>query len=159
MKVLIVYGTKSGTTEKCVNELKKELNQEVELINLKKNNKINLNDYSFVVIGTPIYAGMIDSKVVKFCKNNEEILKNMDIAFYTCGLGDDNESLEALRKKISVFLLDKAKIISNFHGELHPENQGFFLRGITKVMLKTAKEKYVINYSKIKDFASKIKNS
>lgn len=159
MKILIVYATKSGTTEDCAKEIKKELNQDVDLINLNSKYVNNINNYDVIIIGTPIYAGNINSKVKSFCTRNIEKLKSKNLYFYTCGLSTDEEAFKYLSNSISKELIDKSKKISHFGGELRPEKLGIFLGFIASKMLESSKEKYKVNASKITSFVNTVLNS
>ncbi|SHI45293.1 Flavodoxin domain-containing protein [Desulfosporosinus lacus DSM 15449] len=63
MRTLIIFSSSHGTTEKAAQLLKKQLNGEVELINLKKLSNPPLSDYDSVILGSSIYAGSVKSKV------------------------------------------------------------------------------------------------
>jgi menaquinone-dependent protoporphyrinogen IX oxidase len=62
MKKLIVYETKTGTTENCAMKIKADMDfQDVEVINLKAGNKPDLSNYDTIIVGTPI----IESSSIK----------------------------------------------------------------------------------------------
>lgn len=75
MRALIVYATKYGCTEKCVDILKSYLDIEVDVFNAKSN-KIRLEKYDVVIIGGSVYMGKIQKEVTHFCKRNiKKLLK------------------------------------------------------------------------------------
>jgi menaquinone-dependent protoporphyrinogen oxidase len=135
MKILIAYGTKSGTTEDCAKEIKEKLGKNVDVINLKKVKNIDINNYDWLILGTPIYAGMIDKNVKKFILNNEANLESKLLGLYTCGLGDAKESYDAVAKVTSI--ISASKVYKHLGGEMHPERQKGLLKLIAKQMAKS----------------------
>lgn len=156
MKYAIIFNTKSGITEDCANEIKKGLKGEGDIINLSKKNKVNLDNYSLIVIGTPIYAGQINRKIKKLCIKNEEILRNKEIAFYTCGLSKDEDAYNYLIKSIPINLKEKAIIISHFGGELRPNKLRFPFNIIAKKIMQNSNETYKINKDNIDKYINGI---
>ena len=84
MKTLIVYATKHGCTEKCANELKNNLTGEIELHNLKKSVKTDLNDFWTIIIGGSIHVGQVQKNVKQFCLNNLDLLIEKKIGLFLC---------------------------------------------------------------------------
>ena len=64
MKTLIIYASKTGTTEKCAKEINRQL-KDSKIVNILNQNE-DINKYDLIVIGTPIRMGMIDKKIKKF---------------------------------------------------------------------------------------------
>lgn len=58
MKILLIYKSKTGFTEKYANWIKEELNCDIEKIS--NIHKIDLNSYDLVIFGSRIHAGRID---------------------------------------------------------------------------------------------------
>ncbi len=71
MQTLIVYASKTGTTEKCARILGQNL-KDTTIINLTATQNEDINKYDLIIIGSPIRMGMIHKKVKEF------ISKNMD---------------------------------------------------------------------------------
>lgn len=61
MKTLIVYASKTGTTERCAGILGPNL-KDVTIINLTVAQNEDINKYDLIIIGTPIRMGMIHKK-------------------------------------------------------------------------------------------------
>lgn len=59
MSTLIAYSTKYGCAEKCAKMISDELKDRVDLINLRKENDVDLQKYDKVIIGGSIYIGKI----------------------------------------------------------------------------------------------------
>ena len=80
MSVLIVYGTKTGTSEKCAEYIADHLDTPVTLVNARDGIKIALEPYSTVIIGGSVRMGHITAAVSKFIEEEEETLLTKNIA-------------------------------------------------------------------------------
>ncbi|MGL5086612.1 MAG: flavodoxin domain-containing protein, partial [Clostridium sp.] len=79
MKSLILFGSKYGTTEASANKLKGYLQGEIDVINIKNKQDISLNNYERVIMGTSVYAGMINKDIKSFIESNKAELINKKI--------------------------------------------------------------------------------
>lgn len=61
MNTLIIYASKTGTTEKCANQINRQLKNS-KMVNILEQNE-DINRYNLIIIGTPIRMGMIDKKI------------------------------------------------------------------------------------------------
>lgn len=86
MKTLIVYASKHGTTEKVALQIQQSLNNDVQLLNLKQSQHVDLALFDRVVIGGSIHAGTIQSVVKKFCTKNLVELLQKRVALFMCGM-------------------------------------------------------------------------
>ena len=82
MKTLIIYASKTGTTEKCAKEINRQL-KDSKIVNILNQNE-DINEYDLIIIGTPIRMGMIDKKIRKFLISNIEKLKSKKVAYFIC---------------------------------------------------------------------------
>ena len=117
MNTLIAYGTKHGCTEKCATELSKELDGNVEIINLKNNNKIDLNKYDSVIIGGSVYIGKIQKEVTEFINSNLNELLKKQIGLFICGMQEEGETLDNEITDNLSGPVSQCKIGSIFRGE------------------------------------------
>ena len=133
MNTLIIYASKTGTTEKCANQINRQLKNS-KMVNILNQNE-DINRYDLVVIGTPIRMGMIDKKIKKFLITNIETLKPKKVAYFICcGF---NENLKSYyERNIPKDLLDKAIIYDTFGGEMDLQKQKGFDKFITKMVSK-----------------------
>lgn len=60
MKTLIIYASKTGTTEKCAQEINRQIKMS-KMVNILNQNE-NISGYDLIIVGTPIRMGMIDKK-------------------------------------------------------------------------------------------------
>lgn len=134
MKKLIIYASKTGTTEKCAKNISMLL-KDVTTINIYNQNE-NINKYDLVIIGSPIRMGMIDKKIKKFLLNNMECLKSKKIAYFIC-CGFNENWKKYYEQNIPKDLLDRAIIYDTFGGELDIKKQKGFDKFITKIVSKS----------------------
>ena len=158
MNTLIAYGTKYGCAEKCAKELSKEFDGNVEIVNLKGNNKIDLNKYDRVIIGGSVYIGKIQKEVTDFINLNLNELLKKQIGLFICGMQEG----EALDKEIAdnfhADLLSKAKSVKHFGGEFTFKKMNFMEKTIVKKIAKVSSDKSDIKHENIKKLAMDMYN-
>ena len=126
MKTLIVYASKTGSTEKCAGIIGQNL-KDATIINLSARQNEDVNKYDKIIIGTPIRMGMIHKKVKEFINKNVEILKNKKVA---------ENYKQYFEQNISKELLEKAITYDTFGGEMILEKQKGFDKFIVKMVSK-----------------------
>lgn len=141
MKTLIVFSTKYGTTKKCAELVKNGLKHEVNLVNLKNDNSINLKEYDTVVIGGSVYVGKIQKEIVKFVDDNKKDLQTKKIGLFVCCKFDGKKPLEQIQNSLPEWIVKKAFAKEYLGHELRLENMSFFDKLITKSVVKV-KESY-----------------
>ena len=134
MKTLIVYASKTGTTERCAEILGQNL-KEATIINLTAIQNEDINKYDKIIIGSTIRMGMIHKKVKEFINKNTEILKNKKVAYFIC-CGFAENYKQYFEQNISKELLEKAITYDTFGGELVLEKQKGFDKFIVKMVSK-----------------------
>lgn len=133
MKKLIIYASKTGTTEKCAKYISTLL-KDITIINIYNQNE-DINKYDLVIIGSPIRIGMIDKKIKKFLLDNMECLKSKKTAYFIC-CGFNENWKRYYEQNIPKDLLDRAIIYDNFGGEMDIKKQKGFDKFITKIVSK-----------------------
>ena len=116
MKTLIIYASKTGTTESCAKKLALQL-RNAELFDLQS--------------GDPD----ISEAAKKYIKKNLELLKSKKLAFYVCS-ADTERSGEYFKANIPAELLTKAICSDSFGGEMDISKQ----KGLSKLIVKKALE-------------------
>lgn len=120
MSTLIVYASKTGTTEKCARKLAAGL-ADVHLCDLAKE-KPHLADYDEYIVGGPIRNGKLHEDVAQFVTDNETAIMSRPYGlFITCGLIDIAE--KELADNFSEELRNGAKHIDAFGGEINMSKQ------------------------------------
>ena len=122
MKTLIVYASKTGTTEKCAGIIGQNL-KDATIINLSARQNEDINKYDKIIIGTPIRI------------KNVEILKSKKVAYFIC-CGFAENYKQYFEQNIPKELLEKAIIYDTFGGEMILEKQKGFDKFIVKMVSK-----------------------
>lgn len=151
MKILIVYSTKHGCTEKCANKLKNRLTGEIELLNLKNSIKMDLNNYETIIIGGSIHAGQIQKKVKQFCRNNLNLMKEKKIGLFICCMEEGEKATNEFKEAFPEELIKHASATGIFGGEFNFEKMNFIERSIVKKIAnvdKTVSKIYEENITK-----------
>ncbi len=133
MKTLIIYASKTGTTEKCAQEINRQIKKS-KMVNILNQNE-NISGYDLIIVGTPIRMGMIDKKIRKFLIRNIEILKSKRVAYFICcGFKENWKSY--YEQNIPKDLLDIAIIYDTFGGEIDRQKQKGFDKFIINMVCK-----------------------
>jgi menaquinone-dependent protoporphyrinogen IX oxidase len=84
-KTLVAYETKLGASKeaaaKIADILRSKYGLEVDLVDLKEEKELNLDQYRNVVVGAGIRGGRVYGKALKFLKND---FSGKQFAFFTC---------------------------------------------------------------------------
>lgn len=137
MKALIIYASKTGTTEKCAKKIKTQL-KDTTIMNIYTQNE-DMNKYDLIVIGSPIRIGMIDKKIKNFLTKNKENLKSKKTAYFIC-CGFNENWKTYYEQNIPKDLLDSAITYDTFGGEMDLQKQKGFDKLITKMVSKNIDE-------------------
>ena len=116
-KVLIIYYSVYGTTKKYAEWIAQELNGET--CDIKNVNPHSLGNYNIIVLGSGLYAGVIQG--INIIVKNYNVLKDKKLILYTCGLADykKTENINNVKKRI------EKKIPENIRNSI----KIFYLRG------------------------------
>jgi len=133
LKTLIIYASKTGTTEKCAKQINTQL-EDSKMVNILNQDE-DINRYDLIIIGTPIRMGMIDKKIKKLLISNIETLKSKKVAYFIC-CGFNENWKNYYEQNIPKDLLDSAIIYDTFGGEMNIQKQKGFDKFITKMVSK-----------------------
>ncbi len=134
MKIGIIYATVGGTTRECAIILRDELkNHDVILYDISRETP-EIDKLDLAVIGFPIRMGKAIKSMRVFLKNNAEMLKRIDTAYYICcGFVDCFE--DYAEKCIPEELRGLAKDISCLGGSLDSSR----FKGFDKIVVKAVR--------------------
>lgn len=137
MSVLIIYGTKTGTSEKCAKYLADKLECAVTLVNARDGIKIDLAPYDTVIIGASVRMGHIASSVSKFMEDEEEALLKKRIALFMCCGFTDKENIDRqIELNFPPALRNHAVAIKCFGGELHTDSSNKLEKFVAKMAFR-----------------------
>lgn len=153
MNTLIVYASKYGCTEKCVELLSKELTGKVDIINLKKVSGIDISKYEKIIIGGSIYIGKIQKEVTEFCSKNLDKLKEKRIGIFICGMQEGEAVNTEINQNFNTELIKIADAKEHFGGEFILDKMNFMEKIIVKKVSKVTSNKSNILENNIHIFA------
>jgi menaquinone-dependent protoporphyrinogen oxidase len=157
MKILIAYATRFGTTEKCAGilaELLREKNYEVEIADLKKDKRVEPENYDLIIIGGSFLIARMNAYVTQFIKRNLNTLLSKKTAVFMCG-SDENWENE-IKKGFPEELLNKAIAKDYFGYEYNLSKMNSLFRNMLQKATNTTEPISKINTENIKEFAEKV---
>ena len=132
MNTLIVYASKSGTTEEAARVAEERLRGPCRLLDLrdKKAEIPVLGQYDAVIVGSPLYMGRPMKEVARFCREHEtELTRGKPVlALFTCGMGDAAEGESCFRRCLPEAVTRAALIYRHLGGEVHEDRLNAFGR-------------------------------
>lgn len=143
MKTLILYASKHGATKKCAMHIQ-DNHKNTDLYNIDTLDQVNLTSYDKILIGSPVYAGLLNKKIKKWLVEHEANWTQKDTKLFICGMNDKstdeviNNNLTASQQKhLSIHFVGGAY---NF------KDMNFFERFIVKKIAKTTTSIENIDY-------------
>ncbi|MDR0573406.1 MAG: flavodoxin [Tannerella sp.] len=141
MKTAIIYTSKHGTTAKVAQMLATRLtDNQVSIIDLKKEQHPDIYSFDGIILGAPIYASASSKTMQRFCKENIETLKQKRPALFVCGMEPDSAKQQQELANAYPDELYQSAVSKQFvGGEFLFEKMNFFERAIIKRIAKTDK--------------------
>ncbi len=151
-KVLIVYGSRYGSTEEISIKFKKKLEDSgfiVDLINLKSKKKEmpQVNNYSGVLIGSGILINRWTKKAKQFLKKNVKLINDNNILvgiYLSSGLAANPERRPEAVEKLLIKVFEKEglvlgdNVIYDAFGGVNDLSENTNLSGLHRKMLTMA---------------------
>ncbi|HOO33586.1 MAG TPA: flavodoxin domain-containing protein [Thermotogota bacterium] len=163
MKYAILYATKAGGTENSARILKEKLifehqieDKDIEILNLSENTLPNLESYDKIVVGTGIYMGKPNKKVISFLEKNRNSLMNKRLSLYICALSESEDEQKRFLEGFPEDILKHAEPIAFFGGAVIYKKLNCLTAFMMKRITKSKKDVHKLKYEVIKGFADKI---
>lgn len=156
MKTLIAYSSKYGCTKTCARLLASSLDAEVDMLNLKNEEKVDLTAYNAVIIGSPVYARKILSEVKKFTENYQDKLVHKQLGLFICAMQEKHMVMKELEENFPKPLLEVAVAKGCFGGEYHFDKMNIVEKMIIKKVAKVEEDLSQIQTKEILQFAEKM---
>lgn len=156
MNTVIVYQTKYGCTKMCSEDLKDKLEGRVDLFTVDEIKNSDMSIYDQVIIGSPVYMGMLDKNILEFCKENLTLLQSKKIGLFTCAMRDDEEAMNQIQQLYPKELTSMAVAKANFGGRYVFKSMNFFEKMIIRLLAKSSKDQSTVSYEAIEKFAKKM---
>jgi menaquinone-dependent protoporphyrinogen oxidase len=160
MKIIILYMSSHGCSEKVANTINERLDDhEVTLHNLKNKMLPHLNGYDVVIIGGSIHAGSIQSKIRSYCVKNEGLLLQKKLGLYLCCMEKGDVARKQFDEAYPANLRKAAIARGLMGGEFNFDKMNFFEKAIVKKVAKIDESISEIKFDIIDDFIHKLKES
>jgi len=89
-KILIVYWTKYGATREIAEKLKERLGEDCQLKEVKEVKNEEMENYDWVLIGSPLYMFRLAKQVSKFMREKRDrLMENRIGIFLSCTMTPD----------------------------------------------------------------------
>jgi menaquinone-dependent protoporphyrinogen oxidase len=155
MSTLIAYMTRHGCAEKAAELLEGKMNDDVAIINLKKDSKPDLSKFDTIIIGGSIHAGQIQNRIKKFCQKNLNTLLKKRLGLFLCCMEEGETAQKQFEDAYSEELRNHAAAKGLFGGEFDLNRMNFFERAIVKKAANISENVSKLNEAAIYQFASK----
>lgn len=137
MKLLILYGTKSGASKECAELLEKELDN-ATIIDIDQEKPV-IEDFTHIIVGAGVRNDKMYKPIRDFLKKNQAALLTKPIACYLCN-SKPKTTNDVIVASIPEEIREQALEIVSFGGykpswvPVSPENK---LKGIEQEKIKT----------------------
>ena len=155
MRTLIVYATKHGFTQNCVEALVRVLDEKADVFDLGSN-RPDPSEYDTVIIGGSVYMGKIRKPVARFCAKNLNTLKEKKLGLFICGLAEGADIQKEIEASFPEELLAVAVAKESFGGGWDYDKLGFMERSVMKKVTGTEKNQTRVDKANIKRFAQQM---
>lgn len=132
MKNLIVYFSKYGAAEKCVEIMKSAISGETTAVNLRDGKAPELDGFDRIIIGSNIHAGRINKKVRTLSFNSADVIQEKKFALFLCCLTPEAKAQDLFDKNFPPVLVEKARARAVLGGALVFEKMNSVERFILK---------------------------
>ena len=158
-RILIVYQSRYGTTEKTSNYLASKLeNADITVVQQGKDKLSDIESFDIIIIGGSIRAGMIQKGIKKFINKYRDILLSKDLGLYLCCMEEGDKALKEFNDSYPEDLRNHAKASGLFGGEFNFDRMGFLEKKIIRKAVGVEDSVSKINYDAIDAFAVKMQS-
>jgi menaquinone-dependent protoporphyrinogen oxidase len=155
MKTLILYATKYGSTEKIAKLLAEKI-PNCTIQNVKKDNKINWDEWDSIILGGSIYVGKMQKKITLFCQENEAKILAKKVGLFTCAMNIEAHSQKEWEQFFSKKLVDNCNVMMCLGGEFQFDKMNFVEKAIVKKVAKISQSTSKIDLNAIEEFSKKM---
>lgn len=175
-RILIVYESKYGQTEKIANFILDRLQSKghsVDIVNLAKNKFAEPDSYDGVIVGSGIYGSHYPKNILKWAKRNSSGLNKKTSAFFSVCLAVVEKQNEKVQKNLSR-IEDKffqktlwySKMHTIFAGALAYSRYGWVVKQMMRLISRagggetdTSRDYEYTNWSDVTRFADEFANA
>jgi menaquinone-dependent protoporphyrinogen oxidase len=159
MSTLIAYVSQHGAAEKAARQLEGKLQDDVTVVNLKKDTRPDPAGFDTVIIGGSIHAGKIQKAVKKFCQKNLDILTQKRLGLYLCCMEEGETAQKQFDEAYPAELRKQAAACGLFGGEFNFDRMNFLEKKIIQKVAGVSESVCKIKEEQIDQFARVINGS
>ena len=152
MKTAIIFASKYGATEKCAKILSEKIPNSTT-IDIRVDKMPDIAGYDVVIVGTAIYVGKPNKKILKFLEINDNLLKSKKLGLFMVCMEKGNAIEKQFQLTYSKELREKAIAKGYFGGSFNFEKMNFFERLVIRLTVKIKKSVDRLDYAAIDTFA------
>jgi menaquinone-dependent protoporphyrinogen oxidase len=153
MRCLLVYASSHGTTEKAARLLSDYLQQDVDLVDLKRASPPDVRAYGAVIIGGSIHAGTMHKKVLGFINRNKLLLMERHLGLFLCCIYEGDKAMTQYENAYPEPLRDQSLCSGLFGGEILYGRMNPFMRPIVRRITGMKEDVYKLDTDEIRRFA------
>tara|TARA_B100000674_G_scaffold155126_1_gene123774 strand:- start:115 stop:642 length:528 start_codon:yes stop_codon:yes gene_type:complete len=168
---IIIYSSKDGHTKIICERIMNFINERnnTKIISIEEANKINLSEFTKIIVGASIRYGKHSNDLYKFIKLNKNILDQKESIFFSVNVvarkleKNTPDTNPYIRKFIKISKW-RPKKIGVFAGKVDYPKYGFFDKYIIKFIMfitggptDTSKSYEFTDWSKVDDFAKELR--
>lgn len=169
-KILLVYASKTGTTQDAMTEVAKLISMPCDIYNCR--NKLLIKDdmtqgnmapgqldwesYGMIVIGSAMYMRSPLKEIKTFCESNQGKLRNKKLVLLTCGIETEEEDKAYLWKHLPEEVSQAILLYRHLGGEIRENRMNALSRFAMREYVKKNGPAKGINHALIKELSSEI---
>lgn len=155
----IIFMSKHGTTQKVALLIKELLMvEDIDLIDLDKQAKVDLTHCERVIIGRSIYRRQIQKPVQHFCRQYSNELKSKKLGLFLCCTYDGEKATEQFNNAFPADILAAAQCKAILGYELYYEKMNIIERALTKKITGRIESISHINQQELNRFIEELRN-
>lgn len=169
-RILLVYASKTGTTQEVASEIAKQLSIPCDIYNCReelldeenqiwvraKSEELNWNTYEMIIIGTAMYMRSPMKEISLFCKKNLDKLIQRKLVLFSCGIETETEDKNFLWEKLPQEVTGKVLLYRHLGGEIREDRMNAFSRFAMREYVKKNGPAAGINHAGIKKLSEEI---
>lgn len=155
----IIYMSKHGTTKKVALLIKELLMvEDINLIDLELQNRVDLTHCERVIIGGSIHKGQIQKPIQNFCRQHAGVLTSKKLGLFLCCMYDGEKAAEQFNNAFPEEILAVAQSKALLGYELYYEKMNMVERALTKKITGNTESISHINQQELNRFIEELRN-
>ena len=156
METLILFSSKYGATKEVANKISTHFPQ-AEVQDIKELGNLDITRYDSIIIGSSIYAGVVNKEIKDFISTNQSELKNKTWAVFFCGLNPKTKD-EVVKNNFPGGELNSAKVITYLGGLFEAKKANFFEKTLISALTKQKGDVDMRNEEELVEFVKEFKS-